>query len=74
MTELGVENELVAADVDDMVKKAVKLASDEAFRKTVSAAILEEKDRLSDPRRAAREWERFLERAVLSAVHLDARL
>lgn len=71
MTELGVENELVASDVDDMVNKAVKLASDEAYRKTVSSAILGKKDRLSDPQHATREWERFLERAVRSAVRLD---
>eukprot|EP00903_Cladosiphon_okamuranus_P020162 g18511.t1 len=70
--ELGVENELVASDIEDMVNKAVKLASDEAHRQTVSAAILDKKDRLSDPRRAAREWERFLGRALRSAVHLDA--
>ena len=74
VTELGVVNELVASDVDDMVHKAVKLASDKAYRKTVSSAILDKKDRLSDPHRAAREWERFLERAVRSAVHLDTRL
>lgn len=74
MAELGVEGELVASDVDDMVKKAVKLASDSAYRETVSVAILHGKNRLSDPYRAVREWERFLERAVRSAVHLDAKL
>lgn len=74
VTELGVYNELVASDVDDMIDKAVKVASDEAYREALSAAILDKKDRLSDPHRAAREWERFLERAVRSAVHLDTRL
>ena len=74
VTELGVENELVASDVDDMVNKAVKLASDEAYRKKLSSAILDKKDRLSDPHRATREWEQFLERAVRSAVYLDTRL
>lgn len=74
MTELGVETELAASDVDDMVSKAVKLASDEAHRNTVSAAILDKKHRLSDPHRTAREWERFLERAVRSAVPLGVRL
>lgn len=74
VTELGVENELVASDVDDMVNKAVKLASDEAYRKKLSSAILDKKDHLSDPHRATREWEQFLERAVRSAVYLDTRL
>lgn len=74
LVELGVEGWLVASDVDDMVKKAVKLASDSAYRETVSATILHRKDRLSNPYRALREWERFLERAVRSAVHFDAKL
>eukprot|EP00752_Nemacystus_decipiens_P002918 g2715.t1 len=72
--ELGVENELVASNVDDMVNKAVNLASDDAYRISVSSAILDKKDRLSDPHRPAREWERFLERAVRSAIQLDTRL
>lgn len=74
LTELGVEDELVASDVDDMVNKAVKLASDAAYRETVSAVILDKKSRLSNPRCAAREWGRFLERAVRSAVRLDTKL
>lgn len=74
LTELGVEDELVASDVEDMVNKAVKLASDAAYRETISAVIVEKKHRLSDPQPAAREWERFLERALRSAVHLNTGL
>lgn len=60
----------MASDVDDMVEKAVKLALDSAYREKVSAAILNGKDRLSDPSRSVREWERFLERAVRSAIYV----
>lgn len=74
LTEFGIEDELMASHVGDMVNKAAKQTPDAAYRETVSAAIIDEKDRLSDPRRAAREWERFLERAVRLAVRLDARV
>lgn len=64
----------MASDVGDMVKKAVKLATDSTRRDKVSAAILGQKSRLSDPHRATREWEQFLERAVRSAISLDAKI
>jgi len=67
LAELGVEDELVASDVNGMVKKAVRIAADSAYRGLLSAAILSRKGRLSDPARAVSEWERFLERAVRAA-------
>lgn len=68
LTELGVEGDLIASDINGMVKTAINLASDPSYRETMSAAILNRKDRLSNPDRAVEEWERFLERAVQSAV------
>ncbi|CAM9263472.1 unnamed protein product [Hapterophycus canaliculatus] len=68
LVELGVEDDLVATSAVDLVKKAVKIASDSTFRDNVSAKILDRKHRLSDPYRATSEWERFLDRAVRSAV------
>lgn len=68
LTELGVEEDLIASDVNSMVKTAVKIASDPSYRKILSAEILGRKGRLSDPEGAVGEWERFLEQAVRSAV------
>lgn len=68
LTELGVGEELIASDVNSMVKTAVKLASDPWYRERMSAEILGRKGRLSNPDGAVQEWERFLERAVHSAV------
>lgn len=69
LSELGVHEELVASDVEDMITKATKLASDSSYRANLSAAILGRKDALSNPRAAIKEWEQFLQRAVKSAVH-----
>lgn len=68
LTELGVGGDLIASDINSMVKTAVKLASDPSYRERTSAKILSRKGRLSNPDRAVEEWERFLERAVRSAV------
>lgn len=68
LTELGVGEDLIASDVNSMVKTAVKLASDPSYRERMSAEILVRKGRLSNPDGAVEEWERFLERAVQSAV------
>ena len=68
LTELGVEEYLIASDVNGMVKTAVKIASDPSYREILSAEILGRKGRLSNPEAAVGEWERFLEQAVRSAV------
>lgn len=69
LTELGVANSLVAIDIDDMVRKAVHLATNSALRENISASIIARKGVLSNPHRASNEWENFLERAVRSTVH-----
>lgn len=69
LSELGVHEELVASDVEDMIAKATKLASDSSYRENLSTAILGRKAALSDPRTAIKEWEQFLQRAVKSVVH-----
>lgn len=72
LTELGVGGDLIAPDINSMVKTAIKLASDPPYREKMSAAIISQKGRLSNPDRAVQEWERFLERAVQSAVGVVA--
>ncbi|CAM9554800.1 unnamed protein product, partial [Laminaria digitata] len=68
LTKLGVGGDLIASDVNSMVKAVVKLASDPLYRERMSAEILSRKGRLSNPDGPVEEWERFLERAVQSAV------
>lgn len=69
LSEIGVDEELVASDVEDMITKATKLASDSSYRANLSTAILGRKAALSDARTAIKEWEQFLQRAVKSVVH-----
>lgn len=64
---LGLEGELVASDAEDYVAKAVRLATDKAFRGEVSARILERRERLFSDAAAAEvaaEWEGFVGAAL----------
>lgn len=64
---LGLEEELIARDAEDYVAKAVRLATDKAFRGRVSTRILEQHARLFGDAAAsevATEWESFIARSL----------
>lgn len=66
--ELRLEEELIASSVEDMVEKSIRLASDPNYRRHISSRILGANYRLFDSSGITREWESFLERALVSAT------